>query len=281
MIPKRIIYAWFGNGEKPRLVDKCMKTWDILNDYEIIELNEETFDINKYEYTKDAYNAKKWAFVADCAKMDYLYFNGGISLDTDIEILKPFDDLLNNKAFTSKESSGKWISAVIASEQYHPWIKTILHYYKTNKFEFCPTKITNTVIIDRINRNLYKTTDKDNVILKNDVIIYPKDFFECKNWTNGRIELSKNSYSIHHYIGSWLKREILKPSPNIEDNLIKKGKTPLDILVQNNISRTELMNLTLLLSNVSPNNQNLFSELLKYKHICRKMHKIIGELLNE
>jgi len=205
MIPKRIIYAWFGKNEKPRFIQKCIKTWEILKDYEIIELNEKTFDINSYQYTKDAYGAKKWAFVADCAKMDYTYKNGGIIFDADIEVLKPFDDLLYNKAFTCKESSGRWLSAVMAAESNHLWIKKILDYYKNNKFEFNPRKITNTVIIDNINHELYKETIKDNIILNGDVIIYPRDYFECKSWSTGKIELSKNSYTIHHYNASWLK----------------------------------------------------------------------------
>lgn len=206
MIPKRIIYAWFGTNEKSHKIKKCMKTWyNLLPDYKFIELNENTYDVNKLEYTKSAYKAKKWAFVADCAKMDYLYHNGGIVFDTDIEVLKSFDDLLLNKAFTSKESSGRWISAVIASEQYHSWIKKILTYYKTNKFEFNPRKITNTVIIDEINKSLFDKVIDDKIILKNDVIIYPRDYFECKSWSSGQIETTTNSYSIHHYMASWVK----------------------------------------------------------------------------
>lgn len=207
MIDKRLIYAWFGRKEKPNLVKKCINTWTkILPDYEIIELNEDTCDVFKYQYSKSAYEAKKWAFVADCMKIDYLYNNGGIIIDSDVEILKPFsEEMLNLHGFTSQETTGLWISAVLGCEKESLWIKHILNYYIENDFKFSPSTITNTVIWDKINRSLYKKTVGDVIYLKHNIAVFPRDYFECKNWLSGLIEITPNSYSIHHYTASWLK----------------------------------------------------------------------------
>jgi len=206
-IPKQIIYAWFGGGQKTRLIEKCIDSWKrIIPDYKIIELNEKNCNIERYNYSKKAYEEKKWAFVSDCMKLDYLYENGGIVFDADIEVLKPFsDEILNNRAFTSKESAGRWISAVWGAEIHHPWIKSILKYYKQNEFIYDPARICNTTIIHNINQKWYKKTEGNIIYLHEDVTIYPSDYFECKNWANGLIETTKNSYTIHHYTASWLK----------------------------------------------------------------------------
>jgi len=206
MINKTIMYSWFGNNKKPSLIEKCIDSWKcIIPDYMIVEINEQNWDITKYTYAKEAYYQKKYAFVSDVCRYDWLLENSGITLDADIEIIKPFsEDILSQRAFTSLETAGRWISAVIASEANHPWVKRILKYYKQNKFIYDPNNICNTSIIHDINKSWYKET-RDNVIyLHEDVAIYSRDYFECKNWDNGKIELTKNSYSIHHYTASWL-----------------------------------------------------------------------------
>ncbi len=107
MIPKVIHYCWFGGGEKSRLMKKCIKSWKkYCPDYEIIEWNEDNFDVNGIEFTKGAYNAKKWAFVTDYARLDIIYKHGGIYLDTDVELLKPLDELLKYKGFFGFEEMG-------------------------------------------------------------------------------------------------------------------------------------------------------------------------------
>jgi len=206
MIPKVIHTCWFGKNEKPDLIKMCEESVHRnCPDFEIKEWNEDNWDINKYRYAKDAYEQGKWAFVADCARIDILQQYGGITLDSDIEVIKQFsDDLLLNRGFTSRESSGRWISAVIASDINHAWIRQILKYYKTNPFEYNPAKITNTVIIDDINQSLYSHTENNIIYLRKNVAIYPREYFEAKNWSNGKIDVTSNTYTIHHYTGSWL-----------------------------------------------------------------------------
>ena len=97
MIPKIIHYCWFGRNEKPEKIQKCIESWKIhLSDYQIIEWNEDNFDYNLLTYTKDAYNAKKYAFVSDVARVKALYEMGGIYLDTDVMVYQNFDSILKH-----------------------------------------------------------------------------------------------------------------------------------------------------------------------------------------
>ena len=99
-IPKYIHYCWFGKGEKPDIVKKCIESWKAnLSDYEIIEWNEENFDINSNDYVREAYKVKKFAFVSDYVRVYALYNHGGIYLDTDVEVFKSFDEIFNNESF--------------------------------------------------------------------------------------------------------------------------------------------------------------------------------------
>ena len=96
MIPKKIHYCWFGRNPKPKLAQKCMQSWHkYCNDYEIVEWNEDSFDLEAAPlYVKQAYEAKKWAFVTDYVRLYALYYHGGIYMDTDVEVLKSFDPFL-------------------------------------------------------------------------------------------------------------------------------------------------------------------------------------------
>ena len=106
-IPKVIHYCWFGKGEMPKLAKKCIKSWKkYCPDYEIICHNEDNFDCFQNRYMSEAYQAKKWAFVSDYARLKIIYDNGGIYLDTDVEIIKPIDDLLRNKGFMGFDEKG-------------------------------------------------------------------------------------------------------------------------------------------------------------------------------
>ena len=105
MIPKTIHYCWFGHSEKPELFVKCLNSWKkYCPDYEIKEWNEDNFDIHCSDYVQEAYEAGKWAFVTDYARLWIIYHHGGIYLDTDVEVIKPYDDLLSNKAFFGFET---------------------------------------------------------------------------------------------------------------------------------------------------------------------------------
>lgn len=105
MIPKKIHYCWFGRGEKPKLAKKCIQSWKkYCPDYEIIEWNEDNFDIDQYPYLRWCYDNKKWAFLSDFARLLVVYQNGGIYFDTDVELIKTPDELLGCNAFFGFEN---------------------------------------------------------------------------------------------------------------------------------------------------------------------------------
>lgn len=104
MIPKIIHYCWFGRGPLPELAQKCIASWKkYLPDYEIKEWNEDNFDVNIIPYTAEAYQAKKYAFVSDYARFWIMYHYGGIYFDTDVEVIRPMDDIVANGNFMGFE----------------------------------------------------------------------------------------------------------------------------------------------------------------------------------
>lgn len=123
-IPKIIHYCWFGGNNKPKSVRTCIDSWKLhCPDYEIIEWNESNFDINSNLYTKQAYDSKKWAFVTDFVRLKVLYDNGGIYMDTDIEVLKPLDIFLYHEAFSGFEWVDRIPTGIIGAKKHNEWIK--------------------------------------------------------------------------------------------------------------------------------------------------------------
>ena len=130
-IPKVIHFCWFGHGEYPELIVKCMETWKkYLPEYEIVKWSEDNFDINSNQYVKEAYENKKWAFVTDYVRLYALYTCGGIYLDSDVEILKPIDEFLDNEAFSGFESKDTVPTAIMGAVK---GVSTALSSYTVSK----------------------------------------------------------------------------------------------------------------------------------------------------
>lgn len=203
MIPKIIHYCWFGDGEKPALVKEYIETWKKhCPDYEIIEWNESNFDVNALEFTKQAYEAKKWAFVSDVARLYALYEHGGIYMDTDVELLKPLEVFLDDYAFTGFESKDTpVVTAVMGTEKKNPLIKAIMNYYNDIKFlnddGSYNMKANTRIFAEYFIKNGIKGNGKKQII-KN-MTIYPQIYF-CPNTLSMVFNSSSpRSYSIHHY----------------------------------------------------------------------------------
>lgn len=212
-IPKKIHYCWFGGKEKPESVKKYLETWKILSGYEIIEWNENNFNIEENDFTKFAYQNKKWAFVADYVRLKVLYEYGGIYLDTDIEVKKSFDELLDSPMILSFIYDCSIGTAVIGSTPRHKIIGDLLNLYNNSKFTFVNNKIQ--LIIPKyegyqINNNndlftLYfiKNISKFKLVNKtqklDNVTIYQKEYFERRTF-NKNID-----FAVHHCYGSWYK----------------------------------------------------------------------------
>ncbi len=118
MIPKTIHYCWFGDNPKSELIKKCIESWkEFAPDFDIVEWNETNFDISKYKYAKQAYEKKNYAFVSDVARFDVLNTYGGIYLDTDVELIKPIERLLNNNLFMGYDQKGLIATGLIMGSE--------------------------------------------------------------------------------------------------------------------------------------------------------------------
>lgn len=208
MIPKKIHYCWFGRGQMPELAINCIGSWKkYLPGYELILWNEDNFDINCNHYVKEAYEAKKYAFVTDYVRLYALYHHGGIYMDTDVEVLKPLDHFLVHRAFTGCENEKLCVTGIMASEQYHNWIKKLLNDYQDKKFLFTDGSYNtkpNTQMITEITTMKFGW-EKENryQVLKDDLNIYPFDFFCAKDWRDGKLYITDNTVTVHHFSGSW------------------------------------------------------------------------------
>jgi len=208
-IPKTIHYCWFGKGQKSELAEKCIKSWkEYCKDYQIKEWNEENFDINSNEYVRQAYEAKKYAFVTDYVRLYALYTEGGIYMDTDVEVLKPLDAFLNHKAFSSFENNNMIPTGILAGEKENIWIKDLLDEYTNLKFLDKNGKMdltTNVVRITNLTKQKYdlKLESSFQELKDGIVTIYPFDYFCPKDWETGNINLTDNTHAIHHFAGSW------------------------------------------------------------------------------
>lgn len=207
MIPSKIHYCWFGNNPKSKLIEKCIASWrKYFPQWEIIEWNEQNYDVNKNAYISEAYRQKKWAFVVDYARFDILNREGGIFFDTDVEVLKQMPkELLEQKAFTGFESH-KTINPglVFAAEAKHPMLQEIMAVYEKKKFgEKIDGRMEN--IVDIVTGILDKNgLQKNNTFqVVEGVAIYPMEYFCCFNHEIQDFEICKETISVHHYAASW------------------------------------------------------------------------------
>lgn len=209
MIPKKIHYCWFGKNKMPKLAKKCLKSWKkYCSDYEIICWNEDNFDINKCPlYVRQAYENKKWAFVADYARLKIIYENGGIYFDTDVEVLKNFDEFLKYDAFFGFESKEYVNTGVgFGAKQNSHVLKMLLEQYEDisfvkgeGGFDLTPCPVRNTEVFKKIGLK----QDNTFQILNDNLAIYPTEYF-CPVITELNIrKIPTNTYSIHWFSGSW------------------------------------------------------------------------------
>lgn len=215
MIPKVLHYCWFGRGEKDSTTQKCIASWyKYCHDYQIIEWNEDNFNINSNTFVQEAYEAKKWAFVSDYVRLYVLYRYGGIYLDADVELLKNFDDLLDlGDAVTSYQEC--YIpAAVMLAQKNNPWIGFLLSYYDNRHFRkedgtLDIVQNDKIITVHTIQKLGFKMGDS-HITLGN-VCILPSVYFapykkthqqKMSNYDIYKIDKNK-TYAIHHGNGSW------------------------------------------------------------------------------
>lgn len=211
MIPKIIHYCWFGGNPLDETAKKCIESWKIhCPDYEIIEWNEANFDINCCQYIREAYDAKKWAFVTDYARLKVVYENGGIYLDTDVEILKPLDDLLSNTAFFGFQNENLIATGLgFGAQKGCEILNELMLDYKDVSFCLPNGTYDLTPCPERNSEVFIKYGFKmDNSLQVLDgVVIYPSEYFCPKNSRTLKLEVTKNTYTIHHFAGTWISEK--------------------------------------------------------------------------
>lgn len=253
MIPKIIHYCWFGGNPLPELAQRCIASWrKYLPDYEIWEWTEDgnsltpkpspkgegsrnqketendndlfdrrmTFDVNIIPYTAEAYKQKKYAFVSDYARFWIMYKYGGIYFDTDVEVIRPMDDIISRGNFMGFEldpdeenSPGKYaprycfavaLGLGFGMMKNHPFIKKMMNMYEVMEFVI-PTLPWGKTIVAYTTEKLMEEglLNKKGIQQVDDIIVYPHDFFAPINVISGKLHITKNTYTIHWYMGSW------------------------------------------------------------------------------
>ena len=206
-IPKVIHYCWFGNGELPRLTQKCIKSWGkYCPDFEIICWNENNFDLTKNRYMKEAYEAGKWAFVSDVARLLLVYEHGGIYLDTDVELIRPIDDLLSDEGFMGFDEKGIVATGLgFGAEAGNKIIGEFLRDYDDlpfvlpdGSYDLTPCPDRNTEALKRLGMD---TSNTDQVFMGTRFL--PREYLCPMDYYTGKKTITKNTYSIHHYSASW------------------------------------------------------------------------------
>jgi len=207
MIPKTIHYCWFGRGQMPDLALRCIESWHKhMPDYQYKFWNEENFNIDCNDYVREAYAAKKYAFVSDYVRLFALYSEGGIYMDTDVEVIKAYDDLLSLDGFIGYEGTKHHPlgTGTIASVAGGEWVREQLHAYDqihflqpdgTYDLTTNPVRITSLM---RMNGFVQNGKEQDY----KDMHVFPVDYF-CPRQTTGEYLLTDNTYCDHHFTGLW------------------------------------------------------------------------------
>lgn len=211
MIPKIIHYCWFGKKELPELAKKCISSWkNFLFDYEIREWNESNFDVNQIPYTAEAYKCKKYAFVSDYARFKIMYDYGGIYFDTDVEVIKPLDNIIDKGSFWGLEKSREGLSCNpglgFACPPHLNLCQQMIEHYEKDMF-ICPNGKYNLKTVVEIFSKILK--DKGFSFSPypeecDGIHIYPPEYFSPINYNTGKKIITQNTYTIHHYAASWV-----------------------------------------------------------------------------
>jgi len=205
MIPQIIHYCWFGKGEMPNMAKNCIASWEkYLPNYRRVLWNESNFDVTEIPYVREAYEARKYAFVTDYVRLYALHKYGGIYMDTDVEVVRNFDSLLDLPAFSGFESDHFVPTGIMASQIGGKWIEELLTYYTDRHFKNPQGDYdltTNTQVITKLMEARGLALNNTYQLFDNCVHIFPSEYFSPKKY--GKVIRTENTYCIHHFAGSW------------------------------------------------------------------------------
>lgn len=205
MIPKIIHYCWFGRGEMPKLMKKCIKSWSkFCPGWKVVLWNEDTFDVNSNIWTKQAYEARKFAFVTDYVRLKALYEQGGVYMDADVELVQPIDCFLEHDAFSGFESAVTAPTGIVAAQAGQPVIKGWLDWYKDRPYliDGKPNMDPNVSFMtaDLKERGLRMDDSLQNI---DGMIIYPQTWFCPLSVVEIEKKITADTHAIHHFTSTW------------------------------------------------------------------------------
>jgi mannosyltransferase OCH1-like enzyme len=211
-IPKIIHYCWFSGEPLNNQVKRNIRSWKkYCPNYEIKQWNATNFDMEINDFVKEAYEAKKWAFVTDFARLYILYHYGGIYMDSDVEVTKNLDRFLKTPGFMGHETKTSISAGVIGARKGNPCIKTFLDYYRGKHFKNQNGSFNQVTNVKIMTRNLAETyqvyLNGKFQRVKNYMAIYPQEFFSPKDYSSGSIFVTSKTYAIHHFNGSWIAEQ--------------------------------------------------------------------------
>ena len=231
--PKTIHYCWFGGSPLPEKERECMESWKkYMPDWEIKEWNESNFDINSSAFSRGAYAAKKWAFVADYCRVKVLYEHGGIYLDTDMELLKPLDDVAKSGLWLGYEDSdlGRPNAAIMGTNRLRDkYLKILLDYYDRQS-EFSEEKITDEYVIPELIRHeIFDKCEKSRMgdidVYDGELSVYDEDYFYPIHYEGIRTNFTKNTHAIHRWAASWHSEDARKHEDSRREKNLKIAKS--------------------------------------------------------
>lgn len=236
MIPKVIHYCWFGGKPLPKDAERCISSWNkFMPDYQIKQWDESNFDIDSIPYTREAYNAKKYAFVSDYARFWIMYHYGGIYFDTDVEVVKPIEDIIANGNFMGAEQQDDNNITVnpglgFGMKKNSSIIYDLMKIYQNSRFicEDGTVKVKNIVEIttNYLKENGLVNTNKTQQCCG--CTIYPKDYFCPIDYDTKELKITRNTRTIHHYAESWVPL-----STKIKNNIGRVcGKKIIQLLIK-------------------------------------------------
>lgn len=227
MIPKIIHLCWLSGDPYPAEIQKCLDTWKkYLPDYEVWVWDTKRFDINSIIWTRQAFEAKKYAFAADYIRLYALYNYGGIYLDSDVLVYKSFEPLLNLPYFVGADQIRAFEAAVIGCTPKCKWIKDILDTYKDKTFiknngdyDMLTLPCRFHHVLTELGYKFWKISDLSSLkshnysIEKKEMFVFDRYFFNSRNAIE--VHQTAKSFCAHNYAGSWMKQQQKKTIKNI------------------------------------------------------------------
>lgn len=206
-IPKTIHYCWLSGEAFPYDIDRCVQSWHkYMPDYEFKLWDQNSFDIGCHPYVLEAVELKKYAFASDYIRLWALYEFGGLYFDSDLEVLKAFDPLLDEKAFTGFEVGGRVAAWIFGSEKHNPMIGELLSFYEKKRFILGDGSMDLTPNTIPVTKALAEKGLRDKNVNQylDDITVYSSDYFSPYNpWTKEK-HLTENSYAMHLFKGAWM-----------------------------------------------------------------------------